>query len=280
MVLRQPDELRRALDAARAAPWWLITVAILLPCINWLQMSVVFWLLTRRRAPGRVTLGDMTALIGSAWLLNYIPMRPGLFGRIALHRSLHGIPVRESAMVIAENIACGGVAIIFALAGIAAVQSTEPSRHAVVLCAVLLIPPVLASVLTRGAWRTWSVVTLLRTMDLLIWSGRYGAAAAVTGQPVSVSEAISLAVVSQIAMLVPLAGNGLGLREWAIGFTAASLPASWSIHSQGMTSETGLLVDLCNRAAELAAAVPVGLMSSVLVARLISRNKSDNPSPH
>lgn len=276
MVVRQPDELQRALNQAHAAPWWLVALAIILPCLNWLQMSAVFWHLTRRRAPARVPIGEMTALIGSAWLLNYIPMRPGLFGRIALHRTLHDIPVRDSTMVLVENIACGAVAIAFALVGIIAMRFAIPSWQGALLCTALLAPPLMAIVLLHGAWRTWSQVTLLRSMDLLVWSARYATAAQITGNPVSASEAISLAIVSQIAMLVPLAGNGLGLREWAIGFTAASLPAAWSMSSQGMTSETGLLVDLMNRAAELAAAIPVGIVCGMVVARRIAQGKPEN----
>jgi len=276
MVFRSPGELRHAVDAARDASWWLIVLAIALPCINWLHMSVIFWLLTRRRAPGRVVLGEMTALIGSAWLLNYIPMRPGLFGRIALHRSVHNIPVRDSTLVLIENIACGGVAIVLALVGVLAMRQTQPQWHAATLGSTLLLPPVFLSLALTGAWRTWSVATLLRAMDLIAWSARYAVAAAITGNPVSISEAVALAVVSQIAMLVPLAGNGLGLREWAIGFTAASLPAAWSLNAQGMSSETGLLVDLMNRAAELAAAIPVGLVCGLVVARRLTR-RTDAP---
>lgn len=265
------------MEAARAAPWWLIAAAIILPCINWLQMSAVFWLLTQRRAPGRVAFGEMTALIGSAWLLNYIPMRPGLFGRIALHRSLHGIPIRDSAMVLAENIACGAAAIGLALAGVIAIRWTQPAWHGAIACGMLLIPPLLACVVMRGPWRIWSLVALVRAIDLLAWSGRYVIAAAVTGQSLSLVEALALAVVGQVAMLVPLAGNGLGLREWAIGIAAASLPAAWSLQQHGMTSEAGLLMDLFNRSAELAAAVPVGIVCGVLVARRASRGGTGNP---
>jgi len=70
---------------------------------------------------------------------------------------------------------------------------------------------------------------------------------------------VALAIVSQIAMLVPIAGNGLGLREWAIGLTAASLT--------GLDPQAGLAADLVNRAVEVLVAVPVGLLSARVVSR-------------
>jgi len=277
MVVRRPDELSRAADAARSAPVWAVALTLLLPGINWLLISTVFWLLTRQRAPGRVPLPEMSWLIGSAWLLNYLPFRPGLLGRVALHRSLHGIAVADSAKVVVENIVCGGIAILLAIGGIVAARVVTGPWTAALIVAVGIAPPLLGSLLLRGTARVWCVATLLRGIDLLVWSGRYFAAALVVGQTLTPVESIALASVSQIAMLVPLAGNGLGLREWAIGVTAAALPAAWSVDAQAMSSTSGLFVDLINRAAELVVALPIGLVCSALVARRIARGRLD---PH
>ncbi|MDX2118916.1 MAG: hypothetical protein SFY96_12115 [Planctomycetota bacterium] len=275
MVVRHPDELRRAMDAARGAAWWLVGLLVLLPALNWVCISGVFWVLTARRAPGRVPPGEMAALIGTAWLLNYIPLRPGLFGRVALHRRVHGIAVRESAWVLGENIAAGGVAIGLALLGIVCMRAVPATRAEWVIGAFLLGVPVLGTVVCTAVGgataRAWSCAVLLRAVDLSLWGVRYAVASAIAGRGLTAPEAIALAAVSQVAMLVPLAGNGLGLREWAIGVAAVSLPAAWSAQAQEMTSAAGLFIDLLNRAAEVVAALPIGLVCSGWLARRYAR---------
>jgi len=58
--------------------------------------------------------------------------------------------------------------------------------------------------------------------------------------------------VSMVAMLAPLTGNGLGVREWAIGLAAHLLRQSDLV--------LGLTADLLNRAAELIMVLVLGLV--------------------
>ena len=68
------------------------------------------------------------------------------------------------------------------------------------------------------------------------------------------------------SMSVPLVGNGLGLREWAVALMRSSLPA-W--YGAGAASAAGLTADLLNRTAELGVAIPVGLVCAAFVTRRI-----------
>lgn len=279
------DALRAALDAARHAPAWAVASVMLLPIVNWLLSSGVFWVLTKRF--GRVRPGEMAALIGSAWLLNYLPLRPGLLGRVAFHHAYHGIRVRDSARVVLEAIACGGVGLLAAVLLMLSVgQATPWARVAMLAGALALVaaPFVLASRARASGrpgedlWRALGTATLLKTVDSLVWFWRYVAAFVVVGVAISPSAAAAVAAGAQAAMLVPLAGNGLGVREWVIGLITASLPDT---HAQaaftGATVARGLSADLANRAAEIAAAVAVGVPCTVWIARRATRAIGRDP---
>ncbi len=78
-------------------------------------------------------------------------------------------------------------------------------------------------------------------------------------------------------MLVPTGGNGLGVREWAIGL-AAPLLTDYQI-------ELGLTADLVNRAAELVVIVVAGLASITWLGRRGKRRcaaptSHRSPDPH
>jgi hypothetical protein len=99
-----------------------------------------------------------------------------------------------------------------------------------------------------------------------VWTLRYWVVFAIADSPVTMAQAAAVAAVSQVAMSVPLVGNGLGLREWAVGLLRASLPAWYGVAA---ASSAGLTADLVNRAAELLVAVPVGLLCAAAVTRRI-----------
>jgi hypothetical protein len=113
----------------------------------------------------------------------------------------------------------------------------------------------------------------VRYLDVLIWMARYAAVFALVGRPLSWGEAAAVAGVSQAAMLVPFVGNGLGVREWAIRLVAPALPA-WFAGDAGLTGTLALSADLLNRAGEIVAAVPVGLLCGARLAADIARAHS------
>lgn len=265
----QEHALTDGLRAMRAAPWWLVGMTIGLPVMNLMVVSVAFWLLNNRH--GSVRLDEMGALIASAWLLNYLPLRPGMFGRIAYHKKYNGIGVKASARVLAETIAMSGIAM-GGLGAIVLGLNWMGSRGGPVWWAVVLAPIVAGVVLWRAgpdrASRIYAGAMAMKYADICLWALRYWAVFALIGRDIGAREAVAVAIVSQIALLVPLAGNGLGLREWAVGLLAAALPA-WYAVGDDSGAGTGLTADLANRAAEILVAIPLGLLGSFAVARLV-----------
>ncbi len=61
---------------------------------NLLLTGLLFTVLISRY--GNVGRVEMQALIATATLLNFLPLRPGLFGRIAYHRTFNAIPAAAS----------------------------------------------------------------------------------------------------------------------------------------------------------------------------------------
>jgi len=261
-----------AWDAARGAPLALKLSALVLPAANWAFTSLLF--LTLTRAHGRVGSGEMAALIGAAGLYNYLPLRPGLAGRVAYHRAVNGIPVMTSVRILATTIALSAVGVgLLLLASLAAARIDGPNAKA----GALVLPGVVCVVLAWTAHARdhvgWRLVTALalRYLDLLVWVARYAVAFALIGRSLDAAQAAAIAGVSQIVSVVPLAGNGLGLREWAVGWAGATLPAWFSAGPAAPSTEIGLSADLIHRAAELPSAVVIGLISTLWIARHVGR---------
>lgn len=255
-------------SAAARRPQGLAIVAAL-SVLNWVLMSATFSALMQPF--GRVGRREMSALIGASWLLNYLPMRPGLLGRVAYHKAVNGIPVADSIKTIAGNVACGFVAM-GCVAGIALSFRVAQAGDLVWIAGLVLCPAVMvagslaAAALGRPLLRSWALASLLRYLDLLVWAIRYWTVFWMVGHEMHPVEALAVACVSQAVSLVPIVGNGLGLREWAVGLTAAALPV-WMTDSGAAARDVGLAADLVNRAAELAGALPVGLLSAYWLAR-------------
>lgn len=257
--------VEEAWAATREAPWWIIAAALALPVVSWLLTAMAFWVLSRRFAP--VPLSDMTALIGAAWLLNHLPLRPGMVGRVAFHKKYHGMTIRECVRVMAVAMVCTGISLGLLLGAAAVVSQTRSVAAAV---AALVGPTALigaaALVAKAAGWGWWAeaAALALRGLDMLAWLARYAIAFALVGHEVSLERLVIVTAVCQVAMLVPLTGNGVGLREWAVGITVAAV-ASEDAASQAVA--IGLAADLVNRAAETVLAVPVGLACSALLAK-------------
>lgn len=265
----QRPVLASALDAIRHASPLLIAGAFILPLLSWVATSLTFWLLSQRYAP--VPLGDMTMLIGAAWLLNHLPFRPGMVGRVAFHKKYHGMAIGESVRVMVGAMALTGVSLGLLLAAAIAVARTSSLA---LQAGALAAPTVLAAAgagIGRAAGAAWwreAAGLALRSLDMLAWVGRYAIVFMLVGEPLSIDHLVAIAAVCQAAMVVPLTGNGLGLREWVVGLTLAAVSAS------GMREQMaaiGLAADLVNRAAETLLAVPVGLICSYLLARRVRR---------
>jgi hypothetical protein len=286
-VARHSGELAGARAAAAAAPPWLVAAVALLPLVNWALTSLVFWLLTR--AYGRVGPGEMAALIGSAWLLNMLPLKPGLVARVAYHRAISGIPVWLSLLVVLLAVVSGAAGILATV--LAAVALDEPLRAGVPPARLGLVAAALGAAslgLIVYAQRrrarlghaaplpipALAAAAALRALDTLVWALRYWLVFRLLGRDEGYGACVVIAGVSQVASQLPVS---LGLREWLVGASAAALASRGEAALPGAVQ--GLTADLVCRAAEIACALPVGLVSYAWVARRLRRAATADPSP-
>ncbi|HRQ73930.1 MAG TPA: hypothetical protein PLU35_12970 [Phycisphaerales bacterium] len=276
-VASQRGAVAGSMDAVRAAPAWMVVVVLLLPMGNWLAASASLRALTLRRGGGGdVGRGEMLALVGSAWLLNYLPMRPGMIGRIAYHKRINGIAVRDSVLVLVEANAmtAGAVGLMLAIAlALRAAPAGASWSWLVLALPGAAFAGAWAAGAARGAvWTAWAAAATARYADLMVWLARYACAFALLGRPLTVEGAAVFAAVSQAAFLVPFVGNGLGVREWGIGLVAASWAGADSARE---AAAFGLAADLLNRAAEVAVSVPMGIACTAWLGRRVARAGPD-----
>ena len=252
-------DFKGSLEAARNAPWWVVALVVVLPIANWLIVSESFRALNGRYA--KVGHAEMAGLIGSAWLLNYLPMKPGLLGRLAYHKQINKIRYQDSARVLGFSVSMTGVAIGLLIAVAALMRIGGPGW---VWCALPVVGLGAGAFITRnrGPWTGRVVYTaLLRYIDSMIWIGRYAASFALVGSPLSFENAVAVTAVSQITLLIPISGNGLGVREWGVRLA---------------TSPAGLLADVVNRAAEMAVALPIGIIGTLWSVRRLRAHNAGN----
>ena len=267
-VSRSAGALAGAWDAISSAAPGRVGALLVLIAVTPMFTSVLFWVLTRRYGP--LGLGENTALITSAWLLNYLPLSPGLFGRLAYLKAVRGIPVGASARAVIWANLLSVVAGLLLLITVGA-ASLGFAGHDPRLIAATSAPATAIGVLAWYAWRkkpqpdpeVWRVLAglAIRYVELHIWAARYLIVFSILGVPLSWGGALAVAAVSTLASLFPLAPNGLGLREWAVGLVAPLLPASLA-YSAGVTTPISLSAELIHRGSEVLVAVPLGLAAT------------------
>lgn len=257
MLVQRREEVASALEAMRAPSIALIALMLASVAANLILSSLTFSLLMSRY--GRVGVLEMQAVIAATALLNFLPLRPGLFGRIAYHRAVNDIAVVDSAKVVVQAVVLTLCAAAL-LAGIALLSH----RAAIRLEFLILLS---GALLTLGALvpaaRIWSMAGLIRYVEVLVWSVRYLAAFALIGSPIEPAAAIGLACISILATMAPLFSNGLGLREWLVGLLAPVIA--------GSKLELGLTAELLNRAAEIIIVLLMGGAGTAWLARRTRR---------
>lgn len=224
-----------------------LAVVLLLAAVlgNLVLTGVFFQLLYGRH--GRVGGLEMQAVMAGATLLNYLPLRPGLAGRIAYHRAVNGIPVRASVGVMVRAMLVS-VVLAAVVAGLAWLAPGGGPPLAAGLGGLALVLGVAAFAVPR--WRPWPLVTLVRLAEVGCIAVRAWAAFRLVGAPIGPSAALALAAVAVIVTMVPLTSNGLGLREWATGLLGPALA--------GVPMEVAVAADLVARGVELLVAGVAG----------------------
>lgn len=264
VVASNPEAFFAIFDRLADAPWWAVAVILVGPLLNWLLVSSCLWMLMRRHGP--LAWGEMNALVGSAWLLNHLPMRPGLIGRVGYHKLVNGIRVRDSVESTVWSLVLASVSGVM---GLALAFSVPPGSGAWTVILVLVGPPILiglSGLVARWSDRTgwaWMLGALaLRYADVALWAGRYAVVFWLMGVELTPVQIVLITGVSQLAQLVPIAGGGMGLREWLVGLTAGSMAHAF---------DAALAGDLINRAAETLVVLPLGLVCGAVVARRVRR---------
>ncbi len=289
------DELGRAVESARRAPAWLVATAIGLPLLNWGLTTASFWLLTRR--VGRVGFLEMGALMGASWLANYLPLKPGLVGRVAYHRAVNGIPVRESGLVVVQAVMISALAAAL-LVGWVLLAGEGPAGMLAWLggageAALLVWGMVHAAKVRRadaghgpmpGMFSTATAVLGVRLADAMVWALRYLAAFAIVGSPITPVQACALSAVSQMVAALPVVGSALGVREWSVALLASVLPPGSDGAGAGAAGReamlaAGLAADILNRGIELAWAAVVGSACGWWVGRRIAVHSRGEGGP-
>lgn len=274
-VVVSSEDITGAVRHARDAPLWMIALSAILPPLNLLLIGSSLWFITIRY--GRVGFFEMISLVTSAWLLNFLPMKPGLMGRIAYHKRINEIRVRDSAKALGESVAMSAIAT-GALLGVAllllGVSSALVTLGAVAAPGALLLIGVPLARLRSERFALLCAAMLLRYLDILVWMARYALLFALLDAPLTLADAVLITAASQLAQLIPLVGNGLGAREWGVGLVGAA---------QGATAAIALTADLLNRASELVLAVPLGILATARIARRLAKRpkqaEADTPQP-
>lgn len=249
-------------EATRAVerPAW-NHVIILLACVlgNIILSGLLFSTLMSRY--GRVGLLEMQSVIAAATLLNFLPLRPGLFGRVAYHKSANDIAVRDSVKVVGQAIVLSSIIAAYFVLIVLSARVLE----ARITYASLAPLPLLVILALIASLRVWMLAAILRYVELLLWALRYHAAFALLGIDLPWHVAMALAAVSIVAMLIPFFSNGLGIREWAVGLIAPLLTDT--------QLELAVTAELLNRAGELVIVAITGSIGVTIIARRIRRGR-------
>lgn len=289
VVAHNLDSMKAAIAKVAGGSWWILPTFLALPFFHLPLTGAIFWAATPPDAAGnpRVCLREMTALISVGNLANYLPLRPGMVARLAYHRAVNNIPVVESAKILGTVVAAGLVAASLFLAASFAAAWSAGGSIPLLPVAVLALPVaigLLGSIYLRAGSSThaapmarWWLVLTLRYIDLGVWAGRYALAFWAIGVPLSAGQAAIYAVAANGAMLIPIAGNGLGIREWVIGLAGPLLPAA--ILGASSVKEQGMSADLLNRVAEIAMSIVAGSLAAAWITRHVKRRTTGaNPA--
>ncbi|MHC4808941.1 MAG: hypothetical protein ACYTEV_01060 [Planctomycetota bacterium] len=210
-VVAAGDRLAGARAALASPDPGAIAAILAAVAINLLLTGAFFRLLYARHA--RIGMLEMQAVMAAASLLNYLPLRPGLAGRVAYHRAVHGVPVRSSVLVMVQALGLSGlIAAAVAMAAWASSAGHLPLEAGLgglaALAGLAVIIRRLAIAARPGlaeAIGPWPAAALLRLAEVGCVALRTWAAFALVGQPITAAAVTALAAT---AVIVGPAGVG------------------------------------------------------------------------
>jgi hypothetical protein len=200
-----------------------------------------------------VSRARMLALISASSLLNYLPMRPGLIGRAAYLKQVHGLSLRDSGISLMVVLSLGLLVLLM----VAATLSVDVwSNGWLQRWGRWALGFTLLAVASLAWWR-WSghleglFWTPLKLLDLLCGAGRLWLAVGLLGASMPYELAVLAMALGSLLAMTGLTPNGMGLREWsAAGVAEAVQP--------GLAGPV-LLAGVLDRAIEAAVVCPTGV---------------------
>lgn len=246
------DSLARAVRSPDLGALGLLVASVV---ATQLLSSVVLWVLTRRA--GRVGVVEMNALVAASTLGNYVPMQAGSIGRVAYHKAVNGIPVRESLVVIVQ-----ATVLTFVVVCVMGAAALGAKAAGVAWWSVAFVPALWLPLAVQPPLRAFALAAAIRSVEVLAWTLHAWAAFRLSGWPVGPETALGASLVACAANLVPFVGNGLGVREWAVAAAAPMLG--------GYERDAGLAAELVGRAIDVAVAVPLGLLAAAWLVRRVA----------
>lgn len=247
---------------------WVWAVFLLLVVCNLFLASMMFWVVTLSfDASPRVGLMRMTMLVTASALLNFLPFRPGLIGRAAVLRTHHGLPLRQSALILL--IVLGTGTMVTLAVGLCALFIDNPwllasSLLGVCLVLSVLTGPVASNILRRQLVLAWLWVPI-RLADALVASLRLWLAFWVVGHSLDMRQALVAGAAGLIIAMIGLTPNGLGLKEWGIALITQAMAIT--------TVQIGLAASLVDRSVEASAVVVLGLLAIWCMRKWLARHQ-------
>ncbi|MDP6987724.1 MAG: hypothetical protein QGG74_06740 [Phycisphaerales bacterium] len=248
LVVSHANEAQRAWEALERPDPSMIAALLGLTLLLIPVSAAAQSLMLRRTSGVAVELGEMSALVSLATLLNMLPMWPGAIGRIGYHKVVHGVSPMQAGMAV---VAVRLIGLVMGIVLLGAVL-IWPAEAVIVWLAMLvgLVAATIWSPLRDAGW-----VVIVKWIDLLLIAARYAVAFSLLGVDLDSANSGAMAGTSEIASSVPFVGGGPGLREWAIGWMTerlSSLPDALVL---------GVMADLLVRIATLLVMLPCGIVA-------------------
>ena len=125
------DQLRAVINRPDG---WLIAWAVAATIGNLVGASGMFYALVR--AFGRIGFFEMGKLIAASSVLNYLPMRPGLVGRVVHQEVVNAIPMRRSVLSIVEAAVICAVTVLWLAIAVAMIRFTSARAVGAIIAAL------------------------------------------------------------------------------------------------------------------------------------------------
>ncbi len=239
-------------------PLWIVVLPITVVATALGTAASLMVLTNRVATETHVRLSEMLALTWVSTLGNYLPMQPGLVGRVAYQHQILQIPVAVSVLLAVQSTLLTVAAVCWLGLALLLVHAGQLSWIAAPLSVFIL-----AATAFDARWHLKPIhaAFVIRFAEILVSGLCTYAAFALIGKPIDPLAALVFACASNASHCIPFIGNGMGIREWSIGLLAPVVA--------GISTPDALAAELIHRAVEFLVVVPAGLTSMVPLMRRI-----------